>query len=115
MRIIRTIVLLMSLSVLIGCSTGSSIVTGKTRPAISPAEVNVYIDPPSKYETIGLVEASDDVGFSTQATQNRVVNELKAQAAKIGANGVLIISTDSKSGESNKKTAQGKAIYVVIE
>lgn len=45
-----------------------------------------------------------------------MVNELKAQAAKLGANGVIIISTDSKPyGDSQKKTAQGKAIYVVEE
>ena len=58
MRNIRTIMLLLSFTILMGCSTGSSIVTGKVRPAINKTEVKVYIDPPSKYETIGLVEAS---------------------------------------------------------
>ena len=107
--------LLFSFALLFGCSTGSSIVTGQKRAAINPTEVKVYLEPPAQFETIGLVEASDEVAFSTQASQDRVVKELKVQAAKLGANGVLIISTDSKSGEINKKVAQGKAIFVVRE
>lgn len=129
MRFIRIMILLLSFAVLFNCSTGSSIVTGKVRPAITPNEVKIYLDAPSKYETIGLVESSSDVEFSTQAAQDRVINELKSQAAKIGANGVLLINTGNKSGEmvgfysggifyagaNEKKTAQAKAIYVVQE
>jgi hypothetical protein len=129
MRIFKIIIALFFLTVLFGCATGSSIVTGKVRPAISPSEVKIYLDPPSQYETIGIVEASSDVEFSTQAAQDRVINELKAQAAKIGANGVLLLNTGDKSGEmvwfysggvfyggtSETKTAKGKAIFVIQE
>ena len=115
MKITKMFMLLFSFVLLTGCSTGSSIVTGNRRAAINPTEVKIYIDAPAQYETIGLVEASDEVAFSTQASQDRVVKELKAQAAKLGANGVLIISTDSKRDTSDKKVAQGKAIYVVRE
>lgn len=114
---------------LFGCATGSSIVTGKVRPAISPNEVKLYLDPPSKYETIGVVEASSDVEFSSQAAQDRAIQELKTQAAKIGANGVLISNTGNKSGDmvgfysggvfyadaNETKSASGKAIYVIEE
>ncbi len=129
MRIFKIIITLSFLSVLVGCATGSSIVTGKVKPAISPGEVKLYLDPPSRYDTIGIVEASSDVEFSTQAAQDRVINELKVQAAKIGANGVLLINTGDKSGEmagfysggvfygstSDAKTAKGKAISVIQE
>ena len=129
MRIFKIIIALSFLPVLFGCSTGSSIVTGKVRPAISPDEVKIYLDPPSQYETIGIVEASSDVEFSTQAAQDRTINELKSQAAKIGANGVLLFSTGDKSGDmvgyysggvfyagtSDTKTAKGKAIFVIQE
>ena len=100
--------------------------TGKVRPAISPSEVKIYLDPPSQYETIGIVEASSDAEFSTQAAQDRVINEIKSQAAKIGANGVLLLNTEDKSGEmvgfyfggvfyagtSETKAAKGRAISV---
>ena len=99
MRVVKIITALFFLTVLFGCATGSSIVTGKVRPAISPSAVKIYLDPPSQYETIGIVEASSDVEFSTQAAQDRVINELKSQAAKIGANGVLLMNTGDKSGE----------------
>ena len=116
MRTIKIITLIFSLTLLYSCSSGSAIVTGRTRKAINKDIVKIYLDPPSKYETIGLVEASSTVEYSAQAAQNRMVEELKSQAAKLGANGVIIIITDSKpSGDSQKKTAQGRAIYVLEE
>jgi len=129
MKIFKIIPFLALILALFGCATGSSIVTGKSRPAISPTEVKLYLDAPSQYETIGIVEASSEVEFSSQAAQDRVIQELKEQAAKIGANGVLISNTGNKSGDmfgfssggvfsagdSETKTASGKAIYVIQE
>ena len=100
--------------------------TGEARPPIDPNEVRIYLDPPSEYETIGLVEASSDVELSSQAALDRAINELKKQAAKIGANGVLLFSATSESSgmtgyssegafyavDSEKKVAKGKAILV---
>lgn len=129
MRMLRIIIVLSFLVVLFDCATGSYIVTGKTRPAISPSEVKIYLDPPSQYETIGIIEASSDVEFSSQAAQDRAINKLKEQAAKIGANGVLLLNTENKSGEmvgfysegifyagaSKTKAVKGKAIFVIQE
>jgi hypothetical protein len=133
MCILRTITTIFVFSVLIGCATGSYIITGKARPAISPTEVKVYPNPPSQYETIGIVEASSDVGFSTQAAQDRAIEELKKQAAKIGANGVILTNTGNRTsggaggafvsgafvsgvyGTGEAKTARAEAIYVVQE
>jgi len=98
-----------------------------TRPSISPEQVKLYLEPPTKFETIGIVEASSEVEFSSQAAQDRAIQELKNQAAKIGANGVLIGNTGNKSGDmvgfysggvffagaSETKTASGKAIHVI--
>jgi len=107
------------------CATGSYIITGNVRPAIDPMTVKVYLDPPTKYETIGIVEASSDVGFSSQEAQNRTIEKLKQQAAKLGANGVLLKSTENKAGGGvivygayvtyDTKTARGEAIYVIQE
>lgn len=117
MRVLGIITTFFVLAALFGCATGSAIVTGKARPAIAPTEVKIYLDPPSQYETIGIVEASSDVEFSTQAAQDRAINELKSQAAKIGANGVLLMDTGEiyYSGGSEKKTAKGKAIVLIQE
>ncbi len=112
--------------IIFGCVTGSAIVTGKARPAIKASFVKIYIDPPHKYETLGIVEASSDIELSSQAAQDRVIVELKRQAARIGANGIILLSTGEKRGDmvgfysgnlfiagtEETKTAKGKAIYV---
>lgn len=63
MRSIKIITLLLLLTLMHSCSSGSAIVTGKTRQAINKDMVKIYLDPPTKYETIGLVEASSTVEF----------------------------------------------------
>jgi uncharacterized protein YbjQ (UPF0145 family) len=129
MRLFRIITIIFWFVVLAGCATGSVIITGNVRSAIDPLEVKIYLELPSQYETIGIVEASSDVEFSSQAAQDRVINELKNQAAKIGANGVLLINVGNQSGgttgfysggvfyasSSETKTAHGQAIYVIQE
>lgn len=131
-RIIETFrspILFVCLLTMVGCATGSSIVTGDVRPATNPDDVKLYLDPPQEFETIGIVEASSDVEISSQAATNRAIKELKKQAAKIGANGVLITNTESNSGDvvgyysdgvfygdaSETKTAKGRAIFVIRE
>jgi len=112
--------------ILFGCAAGSSIITGTVRSAISQDEVKIYIEPPSQYETIGIVEAASDVEFSRQAAQDRVIHELKAQAAKIGANGIILVNTGTGRRDSGYYSnnvfyassatvinGQGKAIYVI--
>ena len=123
--VLNITIIIISLTALFGCSTGSSIVTGNVRPAIDPMAVKIYLTPPAKYETIAIVESSSDVGFSSQAAQNRAIDRLKKEAAKLGANGVLLTNTANKSTggvligsvfvDSDAKTARGEAIYVVQE
>ena len=139
MRVVRIIIAILFVAFLFGCATnGSSIVTGELRPEISPSEVKIYLDPPSQYETIGIVEASREVDFSRQKTQDKVIEDLKTLAAKMGANGVLLTATGSQSAgstggivvgtsfgnvalgvgsgsTSERLVGQGRAIYVTEE
>ena len=65
--------------------------------------------------TFGLVSASSDAGMTEQVSVGYATAELKNQAAKLGANGVLLTSigdmTTTVAG-GHGKTVQGKAIYV---
>ena len=122
-------IILISLIVLFGCATGSTIITGDVRPSINSNEVRIFLDPPALFETIGLIEASSDVEFSRQAAQDRVINELRNRAARIGANGVLLIGTGAQAGDTvgfisggvlftstgSRITGHGRAIYVIQE
>ena len=128
-RAFNTIVVIFFCAVLSSCAVGSTIITGNSRPATNPSEVKIYIDPPTQYETIGIVEASSDVEFSRQSAQERVINHLKSRAAKMGANGLLLTNTGSQSGgssgfysngffyggASSKMVGQGRAIFVIHE
>ena len=82
---------------LVGCATGSVILTGTARPPTDPQSVKLYLEEPKEYEVLGIVEASSDSGLTSQGSQNYAVAELKKQAAKIGANGVLLTTTGTKT------------------
>jgi hypothetical protein len=74
------------------CATDSVVVTGRVRPAISPAEVKLYWQPPATFEEIAVLNASKNSAFTTggQKTVDKVIAGLKEQAAKVGANGVIL-------------------------
>ncbi len=73
-----------------GCTTGSALVTGQERSPIDPAAVTLYAEPPAQYDVVGTVEAASDVFlFYNKTAEERAFAELKEQAAKIGANGVI--------------------------
>jgi len=128
MNLHRSALLLLALAVLeiAACASGSVIVTGNTRTSIAPEQVKIYPEPPAAFEVIGLVNASSDAGWTEQGSLDYAIEELKKQAAKLGANGVLLVS----SGETTStivggqgtgyvyaipvtaKTVQGKAIFV---
>lgn len=130
----RAVLLLCALGGLVSVAacataTGSSIVTGTVRPGTHAEDVKLYLEEPKQYKVIGLVEASSDAGWTEQGSQDYAVGELKKQAAKLGANGVLLVST----GEDTStiiggygtgtiwavpvvaKKLTGKAIYVTEE
>ncbi len=130
MRVLNMITAIFILGSMFGCATGSTIIAGTKRSAISPNEVKIYLDPPAKYESIGIIEVSSDVIFSRQTAQDKAMEALKSRAAKVGANGVLLTNTGSQSvgtagyysngifyggGSSDKILAQGRAIYVIQE
>jgi hypothetical protein len=109
-------------AILTACASGSAIVTGTTRAPVALESVKIYLEPPQKFEVIGLVNATSDAGWTDQDSLDYAVAELKKQASKLGANGVLLVSsgetvTGFVSGGSyaipvTGKTAQGKAIFV---
>ena len=75
---------------LAACATGSSIVVGDVREPLTPDQVQLYLQAPTNYEVIGIVDASSDAGWTEQGAVDYAVEELKKQAARLGANGVLL-------------------------
>ena len=108
MRIVRPLLLLLLALALAGCAT-SHVLTGTPRPAIHPDQVRIYHGPPpGGYEEIALLETSS--GAFTYGEQNKVdsvLRKLRAEAAKLGANGVLFQGTADGYGGGGASVGVG--------
>ncbi len=125
---------------LAACAPSSHVLVGQARPPITPDQVKIYSHPPANYQEIAVLDASSKSAFGTggQKSVDKVIERLKIEAAKLGANGVILegfqdsetgsigtgVGSDSYSGHSAvgvgvggslgiyKKTGHGDAIYV---
>ena len=88
--------------VIAGCATSSSVVTGQTRSPLTPDKVKIYRLPPEEYEEIAIIEASSkgSLQFSEQGKADAALDRLKVEAAKLGANGILLSKLLNKHGGS---------------
>jgi hypothetical protein len=122
--------------VLAACAASSHVLVGTARTPIAPEQVKIYLQPPPRYEEIATIDASSrgTPVFTDQRKMDRAIGRLKQEAAKLGANGILLegtsdqqtggigLGTGSASGNSAFgigtsfgiviKTATGIAIYV---
>jgi len=98
--------------ILAGCSTSSHVLIGKARPPISPEQVRVYVQPPARYEQIASLSANSTASLALTGQQNmdKAMERMKAEAAKVGANGILLQGVqDQQSGAIG--TGIGSASY----
>ena len=121
-----TITVIFCILVLSACASGSYILTGQKRDPIQAADVKLYTEPPENYVVIGIVKASSDSGWTQQGDMDYAVQELKNQAAQLGANGVILYGTGDITSTSvgtyssgatysintTAQTVSGKAVYV---
>jgi len=85
-------------ALLAGCASGSALVIGQTRPAIEDhTTVSILTEMPDGAEEIAVVKASSDSGLTQQGSLDYAVDELKRQAAKVGANAVVLTGRDTSS------------------
>ena len=124
---IKLVTILLAFACISGCTTGTAVVTGQERSSIATGAVTLYSELPAHYEVVGIIEAASDVRISAEAAQKRAFAELKKQAAKIGANGVIqwevhnILNAVSPKDRTTRipslhwvktKMVKGTAIYV---
>jgi hypothetical protein len=141
---IRQLTLVIVLAIgLAACAPSSHILVGTARRPISPSEVKLYLQPPPSFQEVAILNASANSMFGAggQGSVDKVIQRLKEQAAKLGANGILLegmsdrvtgslgggSGSTSYSGNSAvgvgvggslgifKKTGQGRAIFVPPE
>jgi hypothetical protein len=97
----------------------SHVMIGQARPPISPDAVQIYFRPPAtRYDEIALLDTSSRHSFSitAQGKTDAVITRLKEEAAKLGANGVVLQgigdqSTGSVSSGFGQASASGDTAY----
>jgi hypothetical protein len=92
LRLATLAVAILSGILIAGCAT-SHVMIGKARPPISADEVQIYDrPPPGAYEEIARLETSSQgsFAFTAQSKVDAVIKRLKTDAAKLGANGVIL-------------------------
>ena len=83
------------------CASSSHVMVGQPRAPISPDQVRVYLEPPPHYEQIAALDASSGGFFgSDQSKMDSAMAKLKAEAAKVGANGVLLQAVENQQSGS---------------
>ena len=129
------------IAALTGCAVSHVALVGRARAPTLPDQVRIYLQPPGgPYEEIANLSASSRGSFAMTAAgkMDKVIERLKIEAAKVGANGILLhgvgdqtagsmgagISTEMDSGHSPYglgfgvsalfygKSGDGVAIYV---
>ena len=87
---------------LIGCSTSSHVLIGTPRPPISPESVRVYLQPPPHYEQIATITGSSQgsMAITSQQNMDKAIARMKEEAAKLGANGVLLQGVEDRQSGS---------------
>ena len=103
MRVIPRLVLILLLVYLSSCTIidGGAILTGIARSPISIDQVRIYRVAPEAYEEIAMVSASAGHDFkSNSALVESTILRLKQEAAKLGANGVLLSKIDERDAPS---------------
>lgn len=133
--------LLVSAALTTACAPATHVLVGQARPPITPDQVRIYSQPPATpFVEIATLDASSKSAFGTggQKSVDKVIERLKIEAAKLGANGVILEGfTDAETGSIGtgvgsdsygnhsavgvgvggslgiyKKTGHGDAIYV---
>jgi hypothetical protein len=88
-------------ALLVGCATSSHVMLGTARPPISPDAVTVYMQPPPHFESIASINASSQgsMAMTSQQNMDKAISRMKNEAAKLGANGILLQGVqDQQSG-----------------
>jgi hypothetical protein len=78
----------------------STFMVGEPRPPTDPDRVKVYMEPPRKFDRIAIIRkgSSGSWAFTDQSQVDEAIAKIKVEAAKVGANGILLQVIETNSG-----------------
>jgi len=89
----------LAILLLAGCAGSSAQLLAPARPAIDSAAVRIYRTPPLRFEEIAVLDATSGAKFFRGSPQGEAeaLQRLREEAAKVGANGVLLTLISDRS------------------
>ncbi len=89
---VRPVVFALLCALALAACASSHVLTGTPRPPIDPSQVRIYYGPPpGGYEEIARLQVrSGAFTYGAQNKSNAVIRNLRREAARLGANGVLL-------------------------
>jgi hypothetical protein len=81
-------------------ASASTFMVGEARPPTDPDRVKVYMEPPRKFDRIAIIRkgSSGSWAFTDQSQVDEAIAKIKVEAAKVGANGILLQVIETNSG-----------------
>jgi len=75
-------------------SRNSIVASHVNYPPTHPDIIQVLFEYPTNYEVIGSIDVNKEVGFSKKKAKKRALNKAKKEAAKLGANAIVLLGYD---------------------
>jgi uncharacterized protein YbjQ (UPF0145 family) len=88
-------IILVVLTLVAGCTSGTHQAAGVKGAVISADRVVVYYSSPAHSKNVGEVSAHSFGGLIFQDAGDDALNEIRRQAGKLGANGVVLDNFDA--------------------
>ena len=91
-RMFAAVALLMALCITAGCASKSKSAGPRVLAATTPEQVKIYQTAPKKYEPLAVLvlEIKPEYRWDHRGNANAAFDEMKRQAAALGANGLLL-------------------------
>jgi hypothetical protein len=81
---------------LAGCIRTTRVMLAEPLPAVPASVVQVFTSPPAQpYRELARIETESGIGFGTQGQTDAAIARLRAKAAEVGADGVILIGLDT--------------------
>ena len=98
MRLIAASAAVCALLALAACTTSNTLMTGQARAAVPVESVRILTRAPAEYESIAILSATSTASTSRDGSRMKAIEELRAKAAALGANGLLLAGFSSDGG-----------------
>jgi hypothetical protein len=82
-------------------------------PPTHPDIIQVLFEYPTNFEIIGSIDVNKEVGFSKKKAKKKALNKAKKEAAKLGANAIVLLGYDrDMSFVSDQMNLSAIAIFI---